>query len=115
MALARILATLLLMSCAFASEQQVAAGRIKSAAKLITAGKIAIFGVVRNQGEYPVGGNLSLQEAIAKAGGVDAQGWKKAQLTRGDKVYVLNNNKEDGTFALRAGDIVHVAPSCWGP
>lgn len=84
-------------------------------AKLFSEGKVSISGVVKQQGEYPVGPGISLVEAIAKAGGVDARGWKKALLTRGDRVYVLNNNKEDGTFALKAGDLVHVAPSCWGP
>ncbi|HEY1111890.1 MAG TPA: SLBB domain-containing protein [Opitutaceae bacterium] len=99
-ALSRIF-TILLMMCSLlcAADKDVVTKEQELRSKLISEGKISISGVVRQQGVYPAGDKLSLLEAIAKAGGVDERGWKKAQLKRGDKVHVLNNNKEDGMFS----------------
>jgi polysaccharide export outer membrane protein len=82
-------------------------------------GEYFVQGEVNNkQGVFPLSGDTTLLEAIAKAGGPTVYaGLKKVKLMRDDKVTIYNVKKmqtgEEKPPLVRPGDVIYIPKSPW--
>lgn len=82
--------------------------------------KIYVWGQVFQQGDQPFDGELTLVDAISRAGGNNQRAeTKKVLLTRAGQVYKLNlydivikGESKDNVY-LQDGDIIFIPPTVW--